>query len=41
MHVAGEARPARLANMSTEEVVLLVISSPPTAGDRTNLGSLS
>ncbi|PCE34346.1 cupin [Burkholderia ubonensis subsp. mesacidophila] len=31
----------RFANTSTEEVVFLVISSPPTAGDRTNLDALS
>jgi mannose-6-phosphate isomerase-like protein (cupin superfamily) len=30
----------RFANHSDEEVVFLVISSPSTAGDRTNIGAL-
>jgi len=33
--------PHRFANASNEEVLFLVISSPSTAGDRTNLGAPS
>ena len=40
VHVAPEI-PHRFVNASDEDVVFLVISSPTTAGDRTNVGEPS
>jgi mannose-6-phosphate isomerase-like protein (cupin superfamily) len=40
VHVAPET-PHRFANASNEDVLFVVIASPSTAGDRTNLGAPS